>query len=232
MAANNLFLSISGGAPQKADLKGFRGFTLAEVLITLVIIGVIAALTIPALMANHRKEATASKLKKFFTTMTQAKNLWAQEAGMNQDDIYFPDDAVNNADNTLVFFNNNLSKYLSLIKVEKLGTDKHIRGYLNDGSCFISYIPTNEIMFYFYFTDSSKCTTELFDGKTSFIFAMMKTGFFPSYDHRDRNYTREYLLNTCKNPETAGGTKDKRHNCTELIQIDGWQIKDDYPVRI
>lgn len=31
-------------------------FTLAEVLITLGIIGVVAALTIPTLMANHRKK--------------------------------------------------------------------------------------------------------------------------------------------------------------------------------
>ena len=33
-----------------------KGFTLAEVLITLGIIGVVAALTIPGLIANHRKK--------------------------------------------------------------------------------------------------------------------------------------------------------------------------------
>lgn len=32
-----------------------KAFTLAEVLITLGIIGVVAALTMPALIANHRK---------------------------------------------------------------------------------------------------------------------------------------------------------------------------------
>lgn len=36
--------------------KTMTGFTLAEVLITLGIIGVVAALTIPALIANHKKQ--------------------------------------------------------------------------------------------------------------------------------------------------------------------------------
>lgn len=44
-----------------------RAFTLAEVLITLGIIGVVAALTIPTLMSNHRANVTMQKLKKFYS---------------------------------------------------------------------------------------------------------------------------------------------------------------------
>ena len=205
-----------------------KGFTLAEVLITLVIIGVVAALTIPAMMANHRKEETASKLKKFFTTMTQAKNLWAQEVGMNQNDIYFPDDAVNDADKTLEFYNTYLGKHISSVKTEKLDS-KRIRSYLNDGTCFISYIGSNRYMFYFYFTDASKCTREIYDGKTSFLFQMNNVGFVASHNPKI-NYTRDELLNLCANPES--GNPNSRHMCTRLIQVDGWRIKDDYPVRI
>ena len=40
------------------------GFTLAEVLITLGIIGVVAALTIPNLIAGYEKQVTISKLQK------------------------------------------------------------------------------------------------------------------------------------------------------------------------
>lgn len=40
------------------------GFTLAEVLITLGIIGVVAAMTIPTLMTNYQKKSTATQLKK------------------------------------------------------------------------------------------------------------------------------------------------------------------------
>lgn len=35
-----------------------KGFTLAEVLITLGIIGVVAALTLPSLITNYRKKET------------------------------------------------------------------------------------------------------------------------------------------------------------------------------
>lgn len=39
-------------------------FTLAEVLITLGIIGVVAALTLPSLIQSYREKETVAKLKK------------------------------------------------------------------------------------------------------------------------------------------------------------------------
>lgn len=47
-------------------------FTLAEVLITLVIIGVIAAVTIPTVVNNTKKQEYVSKLKKTYSTLSQA----------------------------------------------------------------------------------------------------------------------------------------------------------------
>ena len=49
-----------------------RGFTLAEVLITLGIIGVVAALTIPTLMNNYQKSQYVTGLKKAYTEINQA----------------------------------------------------------------------------------------------------------------------------------------------------------------
>lgn len=37
-------------------------FTLAEILVTLGIIGVVAALTMPALIANHKKQVVISRM--------------------------------------------------------------------------------------------------------------------------------------------------------------------------
>ena len=48
------------------------GFTLAEVLITLVIIGVIASITIPALMNNTKGEENITAYKKALSVMNQA----------------------------------------------------------------------------------------------------------------------------------------------------------------
>lgn len=49
-----------------------RGFTLAEVLITLGIIGIIAEITIPTLMYNIQKQDWVVKLEKTYTTFNQA----------------------------------------------------------------------------------------------------------------------------------------------------------------
>lgn len=47
------------------------GFTLAEVLITLGIIGVVAAITIPALISNYQMTANRTKLKKIASILNQ-----------------------------------------------------------------------------------------------------------------------------------------------------------------
>ncbi len=53
--------------------KAFRfGFTLAEVLITLGVIGVVAAMTIPALVSEHRDKVRITKLKKAYSTLSNA----------------------------------------------------------------------------------------------------------------------------------------------------------------
>ena len=57
------------------------GFTLAEVLITLGIIGVVAAMTIPALMTNYQKRSFVSKLQKAISTINQAYMLSYNDLG-------------------------------------------------------------------------------------------------------------------------------------------------------
>ncbi len=48
------------------------GFTLAEVLITLGIIGVVAAMTLPSLIANYKRKVVVTQLKKTYSTLSQA----------------------------------------------------------------------------------------------------------------------------------------------------------------
>lgn len=47
-------------------------FTLAEVLITLGIIGVVAAMTMSTLITDYREKATVAKLKKIYSTMSSS----------------------------------------------------------------------------------------------------------------------------------------------------------------
>lgn len=58
-----------------------KGFTLAEVLITLGIIGVVAALTLPTLIEKHREQVTVAKVKKFYSTINQALQFAINENG-------------------------------------------------------------------------------------------------------------------------------------------------------
>ena len=52
-----------------------QGFTLAEVLITLVIIGIIAAMTLPSLLGGTNKQEIKTGLQKSISVLTQAITL-------------------------------------------------------------------------------------------------------------------------------------------------------------
>ena len=56
-------------------------FTLAEVLITLVIIGVVAALTIPNLMQKYTEQTTVKKVQKFYSNLSNAYSLALKNNG-------------------------------------------------------------------------------------------------------------------------------------------------------
>ena len=56
-------------------------FTLAEVLITLGIIGIVAAMTIPTLISNYQEKATVTKLKETYSMLSQAYQFAVNENG-------------------------------------------------------------------------------------------------------------------------------------------------------
>lgn len=74
-----------------------KGFTLAEVLVTLGIIGVVASITMPTLVQNYQKKAFATQLHKVYNELNQAglsflnsKNaLRMSEAGFNGNEQSF-----------------------------------------------------------------------------------------------------------------------------------------------
>ena len=72
------------------------GFTLAEVLITLVIIGVIAAMTVPTLMNNTNAQEFRSALKKAIAGVNQALTLNYALEGLSVNDYSNASDLVEN----------------------------------------------------------------------------------------------------------------------------------------
>ena len=80
------FSNVGGGGSLKAP-----AFTLAEVLVTLGIIGVVSAMTVPSLMQNYQRQSYVTQLHKVYNELSQvlvryqndrnALNLF--EAGLN-----------------------------------------------------------------------------------------------------------------------------------------------------
>jgi len=66
---------------QNADVARLLGFTLAEVLITLGIIGVVAALTMPSLITKHRRQVAEANLKKFYSVINNTMKMIEEDYG-------------------------------------------------------------------------------------------------------------------------------------------------------
>ena len=58
-----------------------KGFTLAEVLITLGIIGIVAAMTLPTLIQKYQDKSDYSQLQKVYSQLLQATLSVEQEYG-------------------------------------------------------------------------------------------------------------------------------------------------------
>ena len=97
-----------------------KGFTLAEVLVTLVILGVVAAMTIPTVMNNTRDAELKSKAKKTYSMLTQAMAMASLQG-------YAPihTAADGDATNIIQWFDKYLAPNLSMIrKCTDLSTSK------------------------------------------------------------------------------------------------------------
>ncbi len=216
------------------SLKRKAAFTLAEVLITLGIIGVVAAMTMPSLVVNYQKKQTAVRLKRFYSIMNQAILRWQQDEGLIPEDIRFSSDTIKNGANTEKWYNETIGKYIQSISKEVTKDNKGISVAFNDGSGFDAYVPDTTQIHIFFCTDYKYCKhygEGNFDGKHGFLFNISKGKFYASLPEY-QNSTREHLLSDCKygnleNPSVS--SKGRRHACARLIQFDGWEIKDDYP---
>lgn len=219
------------------------GFTLAEVLITLAIIGIVAATTIPTLINNYQKRVVVTRLQKFYSAMNQALLLSQAENGAYaQWDV---NTGRQNADTMYEWYNKYLSKFFTSKSVEKI--ENGILVVQNDGSAFGMYDTRAEfnnvhIPFCIHYNtckdiikkNNNSITLLDFDGKEIFLFYIpVKTGRVVTYGTHLK-YNREQL----KTGEGLGSTdfeyacaNSRKTFCSALIQLDGWQIKDDYPVK-
>ena len=218
-------------------------FTLAEVLITLGIIGVVAAMTLPTLIQNYRKHEVETKLAKVYSVVNQAIKLSTVEYGEPAEwgdwDCGISSAATCTIDEAIEKFNKYIGKNLQILKIEKID-DSHFNVYLNDGEIlgFRNFLydinlylnqkaVENSIMGVntFRFRFSPKLTTGFSPINESYYVSAIKPTFEP-YTWSWDGTNEELTANTrgCSN----NGTK---LFCTKLIQLNGWKIPKDYPLK-
>ena len=116
-------------------------FTLAEVLITLGIIGVVAALTLPTLIQNHQKQVYVTQLKKAYSTLGNAFNKMAADEGVvdwNQTYCSSSFWVENNLEAAKANYNECLDRIAKQMKVIKY---KHYGEQCNEAWCEFSSDP-------------------------------------------------------------------------------------------
>ena len=105
-----------------------KAFTLAEVLITLGIIGIVAAMTMPALMAKFNERVWLTRFKQTYSILTNAYIMASKDYGYSQDWGVTGTPESTGEDSEIIA--SIMTKYMKVTP----GTFKYYDTYLLDGS--------------------------------------------------------------------------------------------------
>lgn len=220
-------------APPPQNIDHSKGFTLAEILITLGIIGVVASMTMPTLINKTNRKQDAAKIKKFYSTMSQAIILAENQYGSAAD---WPINSAirdengliidSQSDATLEFFNKYFAPYIKIISIGKddngSANVKFADGsvvYLSNGNCIDMNFDTN----------GPKKPNIAGKDRFDFLFCnknynenlIGKNKYFGTYvQDKTMGKNREDIIQICKT---------NRLYCSTLLLYDNWEFKDDYP---
>ena len=226
-------------------------FTLAEVLITLGIIGVVAAITMPALIQNYTHSVAETRLKKFYSDMNQAILQSIVDNGEVESWSYFNNDItddegnkVNQSDKNDESFQKYLAPYLKITHkkdAEDADRNKIILYFLADGSAF-SFAQHENRDISFYPKNPEKCIQkkENSGGTCRFVFEFYPINKSPDWKYLYKKGMEPFLYQWDGNEETLYNDSRRGCNgegrlgsyCTAIIQRNGWKIPKNYPRRI
>ncbi len=227
-------------------IRFYKGFTLAETLITLVIIGVVAALTVPNLIIKHQKEETVTRLKKAYSSLAQTTLRATSEHGPIS--TWEVPEVANN-EGAKQFLNTYLVPYLNVIKLPSTSGE----GKWNNKYTFLNGNPATFHGVRFYLSDGTSFTADFRENSTTtkrlLVYIDVNGDKKPNKMGRDIFEVNYWILSSNKNnfgKVRFWGEGNKRetllasssYNCNKndsgsgcgaLILADSWQIKDDYP---
>ena len=205
-------------------------FTLAEVLITLGIIGIVAALTLPSVITNHQKQKTVSYVKKFYNEINNAVRMAVVDNG--DVELWMEDYRDDNYSANLKFLQDYILPYIKYLRVDNCyGACACV--YLSYG--MFTYRVDNNGGDIAFFVNSKY---EKFP-KNYFAFQFNKNTI-----HGNHTTVEPYTFawngdynppesNTLKTASWGGcntfAVTAKYAYCTKWIQLNDWKIPDDYP---
>lgn len=209
-------------------------FTLAEVLITLGIIGVVSAMTMPVLISNHNKSVVEARLSKAYNVFSNAIRLSEIDNGMMKD---WPTGANLNMDQ---FWNVYMKPYFVGAKLcinaadcgypENLDYVKWSGGFtwnlLSSSSRILFHLNDGTIIFF----PRNTTDTQGNPYYTTDLYIDINGPKKPNECGRDvfhfiRNYNSGIIT------ASEGDCKTDRRACTHEIMSNGWKIPDDYPFK-
>lgn len=220
-------------------------------MITLGIIGVVAALTIPTLIQNYKKKIIETRLVKFYSTINQAINFADIDNGGRgswTDDTYVwaPADGPANdvSGDTIVWFNTYLKPYLKVncspelvsmpvAKIDDYAQVRFVVCTFDNGEKFAIRSDTNREWFYIY-GDFDKCAQDEDGlGKCAFPFLIPMnnvTAENPSWKYHLGKSFEPYLYSwDGENDTLYEECSSKGLFCGAIIQRNGWKVPDNYP---
>lgn len=229
-------------------------FTLAETLITLGIIGIVAAMTLPSLIQSHANAVVETRLKKFYTSINQALMLSEVQYGDKQ--YWYQDkntiitdkdgNVVKGASDVEKWWHTYIAPHMRTVQI-KHNSSKLPIFYFADGSALLATQSNRMRDWIYYTTDPDKCIKKYKNsspyGKCAFRFL-----YVPKVENTDENMSAfKYHINKGFEPykyrwdgsqdglingRYSGCNAAKDFYCAALIQYNGWKIPKDYPFRV
>ena len=216
-------------------------FTLAEVLITLGIIGVVASLTLPSVVTNYQKKRTVNKLKSTYSILCNAIQMAKVDYGDDVNQWELPD-GIDEKASSDYFAEKYLMPYLKIAKDcnpyvarECLPTNvQYNRTFILSNGSIISVHASREydlrVGMNLYINGYKK---KMSKGRDWFQIELGGGDGNLGLDKNDL-LPYGYKVGAPRTNYTAvGGTScsktGSKDRCFALIMYDGWKISDDYP---
>ena len=203
-------------------------FTLAEVLITLGIIGVVAAMTMPSLMQNYKRQQATARIKKFVSVINQALISAENDLGPREDWVI---GEMNNSDSAYNFLNTYIKPYIKSDDIEKrrlFGMNMATLRFVDGSQMSVKVGACYDI---FYDINGEKGPNE--KGRDIFVFILCKNGGCNFNSNQVRGFycqpngepfpTHEQLIDNCKD-------RNRGSYCTILLEQNGYEFPKDYPL--